>query len=105
MGSSTSTRSWMISHTDSDVTATGPPSLNHSITAEGVGVVSADMIVLVMTGGGIFVPGQAVPGLLSESHYEDHTEARGVISEFRKELHYHSTIPAWQMPEPWYEIQ
>ena len=105
MGSATSTRSWMISHTDSDVTGTGPPSLNYSITAEGVGVVTTDMIARVMEGGGIFVPGEAVPNLISQSDYEDHTEARGVISEFRKELHYHSTIPEWQMPEPWYEIQ
>jgi hypothetical protein len=104
-GSSTRTTSTMVSHTDTDVTTTGPPSLNHSISAVGEGTVTASMIVRLMEGADVYVPGEAVPNLASRNYYEERTSASGVIEKFEKAMHYHSTIPAYQMPEPWYEIQ
>jgi len=104
-GSSTKTTSTMVSHTDTDVTSTGPPSLNHSISAVGEGTVTASMIVRLMEGGDVHVPGEAAPNLVSENSYEERTSASGVIEKFDKTMHYHSTIPQYQMPEPWYEIQ
>jgi len=104
-GSSTRTTSIMVSHTDSDVTATGPPSLNHSISAVGEGTVTASMIVRLMEGGSGHVPGTAAPDLVSESSYEERTSASGVIEKVDKSMHYHSTIPQYQMPEPWYLLQ
>ncbi|MDY6839376.1 MAG: hypothetical protein SWH78_15530 [Thermodesulfobacteriota bacterium] len=104
-GSSTRTTSAMVSHTDTDVTSTGPPSLNHSISAVGEGTVTASMIVRLMEGGDVHVPGEAAPNLVSKNTYEERTSASGVIEKFEKSMHYHSTIPQYQMPEPWYEIQ
>jgi len=104
-GSSTKTTSTMVSHTDTDVTSTGPPSLNHSISAVGEGTVTASMIVRLMEGGDVHVPGQPAPDLVSENSYEERTSASGVIEKFEKTMHYHSTIPQYQMPEPWYAIQ
>jgi hypothetical protein len=104
-GSSTSTTSFMISHTDSDVTATGPPSLNHKISAEGIGTVTAAMLVRLMEGGGAYSPGGTVPDLVSQTEYSENTGASGIIDKFDKSMHYHSTIPQYQMPEPWYFLQ
>jgi hypothetical protein len=104
-GSSTRTTSTMVSHTDTDVTSTGPPSLNHSISAVGEGTATASMIVRLMEGGDVHVPGTAAPDLVSQNTYEERTAASGVIEKFEKAMHYHSTIPQYQMPEPWYEIQ
>jgi len=105
-GSDTLTTSIMVSHTDSDVTATGPPSLNHKISAQGVGTASASMLVRLMEGGSAYTPpAGTVPDLVSETEYSEHTSASGVIDKFDKVMHYHSTIPMYQMPEPWYLLQ
>jgi hypothetical protein len=104
-GSSTSTTSFMVSHTDSDVTATGPPSLNHKISAQGIGTATAAMLVRLMEGGGAYSPGGTVPDLVSMTEYSENTGASGIIDKFDKSMHYHSTIPQYQMPEPWYFLQ
>ena len=104
-GSDTLTTSIMVSHTDSDVTATGPPSLNHQISAEGIGTASASMLVRLMEGDSAYTPGGTSPNLVSETNYSEDTMASGVIDKFDKVMHYHSTIPAYQMPEPWYLLQ
>jgi hypothetical protein len=117
-GSSTSTTSFMISHTDSDVTATGPPSLNHKISAQGIGTASASMLVRLMEGDSMYDPvadehfvdpagahSPGSPNLVSKTEYSENTAASGVIDKFDKVMHYHSTIPIYQMPEPWYLLQ
>ncbi|MDY6990277.1 MAG: hypothetical protein SWQ30_19720 [Thermodesulfobacteriota bacterium] len=105
-GSDTLTTSIMVSHTDSDVTATGPPSLNHKISAQGIGTASAVMRVSLMEGGSAYTPPVGtVPDLVSETDYSENTAASGVIDKFDKVMHYHSTIPMYQMPEPWYLLQ
>ncbi len=103
MGSRTTTMSQMYSHTETDVTATGPPSINHSIHAEGFGSAEAEMRLSLMEGDGV-VAGGVVPDLASLSEYEEYTGAFGQIVNFDKTMHYHSEIPALQMPEPWYLI-
>ena len=45
------------------------------------------------------------PNLVSETDYSEDTSATGVIDKFSKAMHYHSTIPSWQLPEPWYQLQ
>jgi hypothetical protein len=49
-------------------------------------------------------PGTGPPNLISEAEYEEYTAAFGQVSNFDKTMHYHSTLPDWQMPEPWYTI-
>lgn len=113
-GSSIATTSQMVSHTDSDVTSTGPPELNHSISAQGTGTAAAQMRVQLMEGdnsvdadlqvvGGTF--DFVIPNLVSETDYAEDTSATGVIDKFSKAMHYHSTIPSAQLPEPWYQLQ
>jgi hypothetical protein len=121
-GSDTLTTSLMVSHTDSDVTATGPPSLNHKISAQGVGMAQGLMKLSLMEGDSMYSPevnahsfnpnwpfaGTGFPGapnLQSKTTYSEKTQAIGTIEKFDKVMHYHSTIPVYQMPEPWYRIQ
>ena len=122
-GSAISTRDQMVSHTDSDVRVTVAPELNHNISAEGTGTVIAQMRVELMEGDGplgadvttvtdLFTDELlsadydfTIPDLISRTVYDERTSASGVINSFQKDMHYHSTIPAWQLPEPWYEIQ
>ncbi|MDY6990391.1 MAG: hypothetical protein SWQ30_20310 [Thermodesulfobacteriota bacterium] len=113
-GSSIATTSQMVSHTDTDMTSTGPPELSHSISAQGAGTAAAQMRVQLMEGDGSVNadvdPGGGtydfvIPNLVSETVYDEKTSATGVIDKFSKAMHYHSTIPSWQLPEPWYELQ
>ena len=113
-GSSIATTSQMVSHTESDVTSTGPPELNHSISAQGTGTAAAQMRVQLMEGdesvdANLHVVGGTydfvIPNLVSETAYAEDTSATGVIDKFSKAMHYHSTIPSWQLPEPWYQLQ
>jgi len=115
-GSNTSTTSVMVSDTDTDVLATKAPELNHTISAVGVGNATALMKVALMEGDGMYDPvndqhengGQWFPGapnLMSKTDYSEKSAATGAIEKFTKAMHYHSTIPAYQMPEPWYQLQ
>jgi hypothetical protein len=121
-GSSISTTNQMVSHTDSDMTATVAPSLNHSISAEGDGTATASMRAQLMEGDnsvGADVTKRinpvtlessydyefVIPDLISKTLYDEKTSASGVIDKFNKSMHYHSTIPQWQMPEPWYGVE
>ena len=45
------------------------------------------------------------PNLQSQTDYSEKSTASGVIEKFTKAMHYHSTIPQYQMPEPWYQLQ
>ncbi len=115
----------IASHTRTDVTSTGPPSINHNISAVGSAAsAEAEMRVQLMEGDGSVdadihgtiywqEPGFPLvwddyvalypPNLISLTEYEEYTGAFGIF-EFNKQMHYHSEIPDWQMPEPWYEI-
>ncbi len=120
-GSSISTTHQMVSHTASDVTATVVPTLNHSISAEGAGTATAQMRAQLIEGDDsvgaevtrtIIFPQPpfydyefVVPNLISKTVYDEKTSASGVIDKFNKSMHYHSTIPQWQMPEPWYGVE
>jgi len=121
-GSDTLTTSLMVSHTDSDVTATGPPSLNHKISAQGIGMAQGLMKLSLMEGDSMYSPevnahshnplwpsaGTGFPGtpnLQSKTTYSEKTQAIGTIEKFTKGMHYHSTIPVYQMPDPWYLLQ
>ncbi|MDY6951141.1 MAG: hypothetical protein SWE60_06500 [Thermodesulfobacteriota bacterium] len=115
-GSDMSTTSAMVSHTEAAVTSTGPPSLNHGIDATGTGTVTALMKVQLMEGTdsvdfeywndmGNFAGRFVTPDLASETAYDEKTSASGTIEKFSKAMHYHSTIPSYQLPEPWYELQ
>ncbi len=110
----------MVSMTRTDATSTGPPSLNHSISASGLGTAEAEMRLSLMEGAGVygpevnqwgavgpggeFVGDEGPPPLISLAEYEEYTGAFGQIVNFDKTMHYHSTLPDWQMPEPWYSI-
>ncbi len=114
----------MVSMTGTDATSTGPPSLNHSIHAEGLGTAEAEMRLSLMEGAGIYLPevdpeggeegagmwigpggvDEGPPPLISLAEYEEYTGAFGQIFNFDKTMHYHSTLPGYQMPDPWYSI-
>jgi hypothetical protein len=94
----------MTSLTDTDATGTGPPSLNHTIHAEGVGSAEAMMLVGLMEGDAAVGERGTVPNLVSTVEYSEYTGAMGVILNFDKAMHYDATLPAWQMPEPFYMI-
>jgi hypothetical protein len=105
----------MVSSTRTDATSTGPPSLNHTIHAEGLGTAEAEMRLSLMEGGGIYIVewdewaapganGEGPPPMISLTEYEEYTGAFGQIPNFDKTMHYHSVIPTFQMPEPWYSI-
>jgi len=108
MGSDTSTTSMMVSDTETDVLATKAPEINHSISAVGVGMAQGLMRVALMEGGDIYDPAvqvPVVPDLVSKTDYSEKSQAVGTIDKFTKAMHYHSTIPQYQMPEPWYQLQ
>ncbi len=105
MGSNTSTTNVMVSHTDTEITSTEAPVIDHVINAVGVGSAKALMKVRLMEGDGAVLPTGTIPNLISKTAYDETTKASGVIDKFNKSMHYHSTIPAYQMPEPWYAIQ
>ncbi len=124
----------MVSMTRTDATGTGPPSLNHSISASGLGTAEAEMRLSLMEADLAYFPGinvngwenaygtierfpvdgheveaililgEGAPPMVSETQYEEYTGAFGQIVNFDKTMHYHSTLPDWQMPEPWYSI-
>lgn len=104
-GSSTSTTTWMVSHTDSDVTGTVAPSLNHSISATGEGTASAAMIAKLMIGDAAVTRWGTAPNLIGRMEYSEKSLASGIIDKFNSSMHYNATIPQYQMPEPWYSIQ
>ncbi|MDY6950167.1 MAG: hypothetical protein SWE60_01530 [Thermodesulfobacteriota bacterium] len=104
-GSNTSTTSVMVSDTDTDVLATKAPELNHTISAAGMGTATALMKVELMEGRDLWVTTTPVPDLVSKTSYSEKSSATGGIDKFTKAMHYHSTIPAYQMPEPWYQLQ
>jgi len=114
-GSSISTTSQMVSRTESEITSTGPPELNHGIDAAGTGRATAQMKVHLMegddsVGGNFYWDGDSwayslvIPDLISETVYDEKSSAEGGIDKFTKAMHYHSTIPSWQLPEPWYQL-
>jgi hypothetical protein len=107
-GVDTSTTSVMVSDTDTDVRATAAPELNMSIAASGIGMARGLMKVSLMEGGDRYNPVGAVdtvPDLVSKTTYSEATTAAGTIEKFSKAMHYESTIPQYQMPEPWYQLQ
>jgi hypothetical protein len=107
MGSDTSTTSVMVSDTETKAAGTRAPELNHTISAVGIGMAQGLMRVQLMEGGQMYDPnlGGTVPDLVSKTTYSEKTQAVGTIDKFFKGMHYHSTIPAYQMPEPWYQLQ
>ncbi|MDY6989934.1 MAG: hypothetical protein SWQ30_17970 [Thermodesulfobacteriota bacterium] len=113
-GTSSSSSKWMTSHTGSGVTATGLPSLDHSNSTSGIGDVRVVMIATIQQGGGSFDQfldrvqqnhGSVVPNLFSTVTYRQEASASGVIDKFNAVLHYHSTMPDYQTPEPWFVLQ
>jgi len=117
MGSDTSTTSVMVSDTETKAVATRAPELNHSISAVGVGMAQGLMKLALMEGDSMYDPfwnehffpdfsgGDGPPNLVSKTDYSEKTQAVGTIDKFFKAMHYHSTIPHLQMPEPWYQLQ
>jgi len=107
MGSNTSTTSVMVSDTETKAAATRAPELNHNISAVGIGNATALMKVALMEGADWYRPSvdAIVPDLVSKTSYSEKSSATGTIDRFFKGMHYHSTIPAYQMPEPWYQLQ
>jgi hypothetical protein len=105
MGSDTATTSVMVSDTETKAAVTRAPELDHSISAVGIGMAQGLMRVSLMEGGGMYVPDGTVPDLVSKTDYSEKTTASGTIDKFFKGMHYHSTIPSYQMPEPWYQLQ
>ncbi|MDY6953332.1 MAG: hypothetical protein SWE60_17625 [Thermodesulfobacteriota bacterium] len=113
MGSDTSTTGVMVSDTETEAVATVAPELNHSISAVGIGMAQGLMKVALMEGGARFNPNEPgdpiepddIPDLVSKTDYSEKTTASGTIDKFTKAMHYHSTIPQYQMPEPWYQLQ
>jgi len=107
MGSDTATTSVMVSDTETSVVATRAPEMDHSISAVGIGMAQGLMKVALMEGGDAYLPDfdEDPPDLVSETDYFEATRSSGTIEKFSKAMHYHSTIPAYQMPEPWYELQ
>ena len=125
-GSSAGLGGSMLAETRTDVLATGPPSMDHNISAEGIGRAEAHMRLHLMEGDAGYDPlwdwhfvdfwpdfhdwvylgeNEGPPDLISEAEYREDTMATGGISNFDKEMHYHSTIPQWQMPDPWHQLQ
>ncbi|MDY6839856.1 MAG: hypothetical protein SWH78_18000 [Thermodesulfobacteriota bacterium] len=107
-GSDTSTTSLMVADTETGVAATRAPELNQTVSATGMGNATALMKVALMEGGNWYQPdgGNApVPDLVSKTSYRERSSATGTIDRFVKAMHYHSTIPVFQMPEPWYQLQ
>jgi hypothetical protein len=107
----------MVSMTRTDATSTGPPSLGHTIHAEGLGTAEAEMRLALMEAeymydpegdryfdGNLVFVGLGPPPLISLAEYEEYTGAFGQIPNFDKDMQYISVIPAFQMPEPWYSI-
>jgi hypothetical protein len=130
MGSDTSTTSVMVSDTNTEAVATRAPELDHTISASGIGMAQGLMKLSLMEGDSMYyTPNAELPGLfpngghfrqldipvtemfpgppnlVSKTDYSDKTQAIGTIEKFTKAMHYHSTIPQYQMPEPWYAIQ
>jgi hypothetical protein len=107
MGSDTSTTSVMVSDTETLVAATRAPEMDHSISAVGIGLAAGLMQVALQEGGQQYNPDDdgTVPDLVSSTTYTERTTAVGTIDKFFKGMHYHSTIPAFQLPEPWYVLQ
>lgn len=110
MGSDTSTTSVMVSDTETTAVATRAPEVDHSISAVGVGMAQGLMKVALMEGDDyydpIFDPMIGLdPNFVSKTDYSEKSTASGTIEKFSKAMHYHSTIPQWQMPEPWYQLQ
>jgi len=120
MGSDTSTTSVMVSDTETAAVATRAPEMDHSISAVGVGMAQALMRVALMEGDSMYDPlydvhgtdpdnliwtGPGPPNLHSETDYSERTQAVGTIDKFFKDMHYHSSLPQYQMPEPWYQLQ
>jgi len=120
MGSDTNTTNVMVSDTDTEAVATRAPELNHSIAAQGTGMAQGLMQLSLMEGNSMysglaggdfhFMPGWAnaiagPPNLVSKTDYSEKTQSVGTIDKFAKAMHYHSTIPVYQLPEPWYELQ
>lgn len=120
MGSDTSTTSVMVSDTETAAVATRAPEMDHSISAVGVGMAQALMRAALMEGDTMYDPlydtngtdpvdlpwtEPGPPNLQSQTDYSERTQAIGTIDTFFKGMHYHSTIPQYQMPEPWYQLQ
>ncbi|MDY6986600.1 MAG: hypothetical protein SWQ30_00950 [Thermodesulfobacteriota bacterium] len=106
-GSDTATTSVMVSDTETSVAATRAPEMDHSVSAVGVGMAQGLMKVALMDGGDAYLPDLDVnpPDLVSKTDYSETTRSSGTMERFTKAMHYHSTIPDYQMPEPWYELQ
>jgi len=117
MGTDTSTTGVMVSDTETSVAATRAPEMDHTISAAGVGTAQGLMKAALMEGDGIYLPppldihlgpggiGPGPPNLHGKTDYSEKTQASGTIDRFVKDMHYHSTLPDLQMPEPWYLLQ
>jgi hypothetical protein len=112
MGSDTSTTSVMVSDTESKAVATRAPEMSHTISASGIGMADGLMKVALMEGGDLYNPDTQsptipiiVPDLVSKTDYSETTRAVGTIEKFTKQMSYEATIPQYQMPEPWYQLQ
>jgi len=106
-GSDTATTSVMVPDTETSVAATRAPEMDHTISAVGVGMAQGLMKVALMEGCDAYDPDLDVtpPDLVSKTDYSETTRSSETIERFNKAMHYHSTIPQYQMPEPWYELQ
>jgi len=117
MGTDMSTTSVMVSDTETSVVATRAPEMDHSISAKGGGMAQGLMKASLMEGDGIYFPppvdihlrpgggGPGPPNLHGKTDYSEKTQAAGAIDRFVKDMHYHSTIPDLQLPEPWYLLR
>ena len=117
MGSDTSTSGETVSDTETSIVATRAPEMDHSISANGIGMAQGLMKASLMEGDSIYLPppadihigpdaiGLGPPNLHGKTDYSEKTQALGTIDKFVKDMHYHSTLPDFQMPEPWYQLQ
>jgi len=117
MGTDTSTTSVMVSDTETSIAATRAPEMDHTISATGVGTAQGLMKAQLMEGDSIYLPppvdehfgpggiGPGPPNLHGKTDYSEKTQASGAIDRFVKNMHYHSTLPDLQLPEPWYLLQ
>jgi hypothetical protein len=117
MGTDTSTTSVMVSDTETSIAATRAPEMDHTISATGAGTAQGLMKAALMEGDSMYLPppvdehfgpggtGPGPPNLHGKTDYSEKTQASGTIDRFVKNMHYHSTLPDLQLPEPWYLLQ
>jgi hypothetical protein len=104
----------MVSSTNSAVTASAFPSLDHGISATGMGSVNAVMVGMLQQGDGGLSrvmdrlqqgDHSTLPDLISRVNFMHKSSASGIIDKFNVSLHYHSAIEDYQAPEPWFAFE